>query len=128
MSCSLIYSSWRTSCPTECYLSYSDEPWNCIVSLRIVEKHGKKFRKTHFGETIYDVATVTERIRRAQRAILNLSTDADMFLKGSDEDLISSEKTFSADCICLEIKGKDVPDLSFIDLPGLSFILYIYKL
>jgi hypothetical protein len=127
MSCSLFYSSCRTSCPTECYLSYSDEPWNCIVSLRIVE-HGNKVRKSRFGEPIYDVATVTERIRRAQRAILNLSTDADMFLKGSDEDLISSEKTFSEDCICLEIKGKDVPDLSFIDLPGLSSILYFYKL
>jgi len=91
-----------------------------MVSLRIVEKHGNKVRKIRFGEPIYDVAAVTERIRRAQRAILNLSTDADMFLKGPDEDLTLSEKTFSEDCICLEIKGKDVPDLSFIDLPGLS--------
>ena len=91
-----------------------------MVSLRIFEKHGNKVRKIRFGEPIYDVAAVTERIRRAQRALLNLSTNADMFLNGPDEDLALSEKTFSEDCIHLEIKGKDVPDLSFIDLPGLS--------
>lgn len=74
-----------------------------------------------FGDDIESKEDVTERIRRAQRAILNRSTSLKTFLEGDDEDPNTSEITFSKNCVYLEISGSDVPDLSFVDLPG-SFL------
>ncbi len=59
---------------------------------------------------------VTERIRRAQRAILTPSEPPDVFLSGADT---ATELSFSANRIVLNITGHDVTDLNFIDLPGL---------
>jgi hypothetical protein len=67
---------------------------------------------------MYDKAHVEERIRRAQRAILNPSTPSSKFLNGQDEDPESRELTFSTNCVSLQITGRDVADLSFCDLPG----------
>ena len=64
-----------SSCPTECRLSRSDSPWQCIVSLRfITDAQGQllgQARNDVFGSVIYDQSEVEDRIRRAQRAILN---------------------------------------------------------
>ena len=61
-----------SSCPTECRLSYSEYPWQCIVSLRfITDELLGQARNEVFGSVIYDKSEVEERIRRAQRAILN---------------------------------------------------------
>ncbi|KAF9807180.1 hypothetical protein IEO21_08339 [Rhodonia placenta] len=112
-----------TRCPTECRLSSSSEPWRCIVSLRFTtDKIGQPLgqaRNERFGEPILNKADVEERIRRAQRAILNPSIDARQFLEGDDVDPEDRELTFSINCVCLEISGSDVADLSFVDLPGL---------
>lgn len=75
-------------------------------------------QKIPFGEPITEKSEVTERVRRAQRAILNPSTPPDVFLSGADT---AQELSFSKNRIVLHIAGPDVDDLNFIDLPGLSF-------
>lgn len=123
-------------CPTECRLSASDTAWYCSVTLRfIVDSAGKLLARPRvepFGAEISDPAQVEERIRRAQRAILNPSRSSNDFLVGSDEDLPGSgrESSFSANYISISIKGPNVADLSFVDLPGkLAFpILYLLLL
>ncbi|KAJ2930159.1 hypothetical protein H1R20_g6940, partial [Candolleomyces eurysporus] len=112
-----------TRCPTECRLSRSDTPWHCKVSLRFIkDRNGQPLgqaRNEDFGTVIYDKAEVEERIRRAQRAILNPSLPRSQFLDGDDEDLEDSELTFSSNVVSLAISGPGVADLSFCDLPGL---------
>ncbi|KAF8805202.1 hypothetical protein BYT27DRAFT_7258310 [Phlegmacium glaucopus] len=107
-----------TRCPTECRLSRSQSPWKCVVSLRFTSSSHGRVRNETFGPVIYDKGQVEERIRRAQRAILNPSKPSQQFLTDS-EDVQQSEKTFSEDCVSLQISGPDVADLSFCDLPGL---------
>ena len=66
-----------------------------------------------------DKSEVQDRIRRAQRAILNPSTPVEDFLQGTlAEDTSPGEVAFSTNCISLEISGNTVADLSFCDLPG----------
>ena len=69
-----------------------------------------------FGDPIFDKPLVTERIRRAQCAILNPDIPSHSFL----EDDIPDERqlSFSSNSVCLEIRGRDIDDLSFVDLPG----------
>ncbi|KAI0925224.1 hypothetical protein AcW1_007088 [Taiwanofungus camphoratus] len=112
-----------TRCPTECRLSYSTQPWKCLVYLQhITDERGQTLgqaRKEPFGEAIFDKAEVEERIRRAQRAILNPSRDARHFLTGQDEDPSVPDLSFSMSYVSLHISSSDVEDLSFVDLPGL---------
>ena len=76
-----------------------------------------------FGDPIFTRTDVTDRIRRAQRAILNPSKPLDAFLTAPEADAAKkpSELAFSKNCITLQISGPDVADLSFCDLPGMSF-------
>ncbi|KAH9007584.1 P-loop containing nucleoside triphosphate hydrolase protein [Lactarius deliciosus] len=112
-----------TRCPTECQLSHSSGPWRCVVSLRIVtDEDGSVLsqpRRLDFGDPIFNKSLVTERIRRAQCAILNPGTLAHDFLEASPDALERRQLSFSSNSVCLEIYGKDVDDLSFVDLPGL---------
>jgi len=62
--------------------------------------------------------TVAERIRRAQCAILNPHTPSLSFLNCPPDTLEERQLSFSHNSVCLEISGKDVDDLSFVDLPG----------
>ena len=83
-----------------------------------------------FGPVIEDKELVEERIRRAQRAILNPSENPDVFLSGPDDDPSHRELTFSKNCVSLDISGPDLTDLSFCDLPGtLSFFppFFVYR-
>jgi hypothetical protein len=108
-------------CPTECQLSRSLEPWRCAVSLRIVTENGSTLpqpRRVEFGDPIYSKTLVTERIRRAQCAILNPDTPDTFFLEAPPDVLEERHLSFSSNSVCLEISGKDVEDLTFIDLPG----------
>jgi hypothetical protein len=113
-------------CPTECRLSYSAAPWKCVVSIRsTTDVSGAPLgqaRSERFGPAIFDKAEVEERIRRAQRAVLNPRTPAQQFLEGDDEDVEERQLTFSKNCVCLEISGADIADLSFVDLPGESIL------
>jgi hypothetical protein len=112
-------------CPTECRLSRNDGQWKCEVLLRwTVDKGGQTLSQVtieKFGDTIFDKADVEERIRRAQRAILNPSTPSKEFLRSHNLDV--SELTFSKNCVCLQISGPDVADLSFCDLPGMPSLI-----
>ncbi|KAK7030959.1 hypothetical protein VNI00_013906 [Paramarasmius palmivorus] len=113
-----------TRCPTECRLKNSDEAWKCKVSLRILtDSSGQPLgqaRVESFGDIIFDKEDVEERISRAQRAILNPHIPLQRFLD-EDEDAIGNlnRNSFSINCVALEIAGRDVADLSFVDLPGL---------
>ena len=111
------------SCPTECRLSNSQSPWQCAVSLRFTTSH--QVRNEDFGPVIYDKAQVEDRIRRAQRAILNPSKPSKQFLEDT-EDVQDSELSFSNNCVSLQISGPDVADLSFCDLPGTSFVFVAF--
>ncbi|KAI0001001.1 P-loop containing nucleoside triphosphate hydrolase protein [Russula vinacea] len=62
---------------------------------------------------------LTERIRRAQCAILNPDTPNTFFLEAPLNVLEERHLSFSSNSVCLEISGRDVEDLTFIDLPGL---------
>ncbi|KAJ7128249.1 P-loop containing nucleoside triphosphate hydrolase protein [Mycena filopes] len=110
-----------TRCPTECRLARSDGPWKCIVELRfITDKTGQIMgqpRTEAFGDPIFDKSDVEDRIRRAQRAILNPSKKPHTFLEEDDEE--PTEVSFSTNYISLQISGPDIADLSFVDLPGL---------
>ena len=108
-------------CPTECQLKYSDTQWMCSVWLQLNTANGSPLpnpQKIPFGEPITEKSEVTERVRRAQRAILSPSTSPDIFLSGADT---ATECSFSENRIVLHISGPDVDDLNFIDLPG-SFL------
>ena len=116
-------------CPTECRLSYSDLPWSCKVVLRkTVDKQGQPLgiaENIPFGHVITDKKDVEERIRRAQRAILNPSFSHEIFLSGPDgEPDGGPELSFSKNCVCLELSGPDLTDLSFCDLPGTCLLRY----
>ncbi|PPQ80108.1 LOW QUALITY PROTEIN: hypothetical protein CVT25_001476 [Psilocybe cyanescens] len=113
-----------TRCPTECRLSRNDTPWQCIVSLRFMtDPSGQPLgqaRSERFGPIIYNKAEVEERIRRAQRAILNPTKLAKFFLEDDqDEEQYTSQLSFSLNAVTWQISGPDVADLSFCDLPGL---------
>ncbi|EGN91813.1 hypothetical protein SERLA73DRAFT_127992 [Serpula lacrymans var. lacrymans S7.3] len=112
-----------TRCPTECRLSHSDEPWKCLVSLRFITgSNGQpldQVRNKKFGPPITDKAEVEDRIRRAQRAILNPGKPFLDYLQGGLRATERTELSFSKNCVSLAISGPDVPDLSFCDLPGL---------
>jgi len=109
-------------CPTECQLSRSNEPWRCVVSLHFVtDADGVQLaqpKRINFGDPIFDKNLVTDRIRRAQCAILNPDTESDVFLLAPPDDLEERDLSFSSSSVCLQISGKDVEDLSFVDLPG----------
>jgi len=93
-----------------------------VVSLRIVtENDGSVLPQPHsleFGDPIYSKSLVTERIRRAQCAILNPDTPSASFLDAPPDALEQKLLSFSSNSVCLEISGRDVEDLSFVDLPG----------
>ena len=75
-------------------------------------------RRLDFGDPIFEKSLVTDRIRRAQCAILNPGTPFPQFLEPSSDALEDRQLSFSSNSICLEICGSDVDDLSFVDLPG----------
>ncbi|KAI0764302.1 P-loop containing nucleoside triphosphate hydrolase protein [Trametes elegans] len=112
-----------TRSPTECRLSNSSDPWRCEVSLRILtDVEGKALgqaRNIPFGGVIHEKKDVEDRIRRAQLAILNPSTDHKVYLEESNVTSAAREVSFSENSVCLQISGPDIEDLSFVDLPGL---------
>ena|SRR5882724_6840836 len=110
-------------CPTQCQLVHSTEQWQCAVSLSFVtdewDRPLDQIRNTTFGPTISNPDEVEERLRRAQRAALNPSVDPEHFLRnGHDQDLYVNALQFTTNYVSLEIRGPEIIDLSFCDLPG----------
>ena len=78
-----------------------------------------KPRHITFGGPFFDPEEVTERVRRAQIAILNPSASNPLdYLNVDTNALPDNERQFSLDYISLQISGPGLVDLSFIDLPG----------
>ncbi|KAI6107743.1 P-loop containing nucleoside triphosphate hydrolase protein [Pisolithus croceorrhizus] len=111
-----------TRCPTECKLTQANTPWTCIVKLHfITDERGSPIKATvlTFGDAITNKVQVEDRIRQAQRAILNPNIDYKKFLEGYEVPSGANEMSFSRNYVSLEISGRGLADLSFVDLPGL---------
>ncbi|EGN94811.1 hypothetical protein SERLA73DRAFT_162866 [Serpula lacrymans var. lacrymans S7.3] len=113
-----------TRCPTECRLQNSPT-WSCQVSIRLhKDAEGNDLpepREVLFGDLLTDISQVEPVLRRAQAAILNPNVDYRQFVNDSYMNHAPSNGrslTFSEDCVCIHLKGPDVPDLYFYDLPG----------
>ncbi|OCH91060.1 hypothetical protein OBBRIDRAFT_551710 [Obba rivulosa] len=107
-----------TRCPIKCRLKHSEDQWQCTVSVQFLA-NGMP-REEVFGNPISIKSEVEDRIRRAQRAILNPGVpDLYRYLNSAEDDTTQTDLSFSSNCISLEITGNDVVDLDFVDLPGL---------
>jgi hypothetical protein len=87
-----------------------------------------QLRIEKFGPPIFEKSEVEERIRRAQRAILNPSKRFQKYLDDDDDDE-GMELSFSSSFVSLSISGREVADLSFCDLPGnrLLYLRHLYS-
>ena len=124
-------------CPMECRLSNSTGPWKCQILLRFEkDESGNPLPETveeNFGPVIFDRCELEPMLRRAQLAILNPSKppsefvdyDLDLVVPGHVPAGSSRQLQFSSNVVCIDLSGPDVPDLSFIDLPG-EFLAYIF--
>lgn len=112
-------------CPIEVRLKRYDGDWQCKISLRRVSD-ASRGTEEQFGEVVTDMTHLEDMIRRAQFAILNPDMPSSHFLhadisKDLPDDMppgCMRQQAFSSDVVCLEITGKEVTDLAFIDLPG----------
>ncbi len=113
-------------CPVECRLMRG-ETWLCRVFLRRYSTSGgansSEPSKEPFGDDITDRDSVKGRVERAQLAILNPKSPAEIFLDANIDlrtQAQQSELSFSSSIVCLEITGPEYSDISFVDLPGMS--------
>ncbi|KAG9099501.1 hypothetical protein FRC06_005215 [Ceratobasidium sp. 370] len=110
-----------TRCPIECRLKHSDTEWTANVLLRFEsgkDGYSGSTKEIKFGATMTSRDEVQERIRRAQLAILNPTIDSLSFLT-SDENAQYRSRSFSQNCVIVELSGNQLSDLNFVDLPGL---------
>ncbi|KAF9234007.1 P-loop containing nucleoside triphosphate hydrolase protein [Melanogaster broomeanus] len=101
--------NWRTRTPPGSASSSS----TLALTLGPAQCPQSPFRTSHNQQS-----EVQDRIRRAQLAILNPSRYHEEFLQG-EHSSDQTEVSFSGNYVSLEISGKDLADLSFVDLPGL---------
>ncbi|GKT44754.1 interferon-induced GTP-binding protein Mx3 [Colletotrichum spaethianum] len=78
--------------------------------------------------TIYDQSDIDTVLKWAQIAILNHDQNHELYVPGTgaitkqsllDEEAEKTLAKFSPNTVALEIKGPDLPDLSFYDMPGI---------
>lgn len=117
----------------ECRLEQqSGVEWHAQVYLRFetdsASREIRDVKETSFGPIITSKEELERMLRRAQLAILNPTANPQSFVD-LDLDTISdrsspfgkkSQLPFSSNVVCVTVRGPDVPDLSFIDLPGTS--------
>ncbi|CAG8492242.1 1611_t:CDS:2 [Diversispora eburnea] len=116
-----------TRCVMELRLIELETEWSCQISLRQeYDEIGNRLSQpieAKFGSLIKSHKEVELMARRAQKALLNPSKNSDDYLYWNfgahyDDDA-NNELKFTKNVVCLEIKGKNVPNLSLIDLPGI---------
>ncbi|KAI0350450.1 hypothetical protein OH77DRAFT_1068510 [Trametes cingulata] len=123
-----------TRCPMECRLTHSPDEWSCQISIRwefdAAGRHlARGVQEVPFGPRITDKDQVEPMLRRAQAAILSTASggpvahfvDMDLAEVRSRMDPKSGERplAFSRNTICVDLRGPDLADLSFVDLPGI---------
>ena len=98
----------------------SSSSWNCTIKLQRKERMGQEDAlHTAVFATTQDPAGVEELVRKAQKALLNPSTDASQFLSAPNRsDTSADELLFSQDTVIIEILGAEL-NLSLVDLPGI---------
>ena len=110
----------------ECRLTNSKHPWQCQILLRREtneDGHRVPAKEERFGPLLHDKSLLEEMIRRAQLAILNPDVPTKFFetfdtTSGARHPDASKQLAFSSNVVCLDLSRPDLPDLSFIDLPG----------
>lgn len=92
-------------------------PWRKLASTTV-----------HEFKTVHDKSEIEDVLRWAQIAILNDDKHHALFIPGSGSMSVNTDVTkaaeetaakFSPNIVALEIKGPDLPDLSFYDMPGI---------
>ncbi|KAK7754496.1 hypothetical protein SLS62_003516 [Diatrype stigma] len=87
----------------------------------------KTNRDSKIFKTIYDPVEIEDVLRWAQIAILNPTRNHELYVPNEGNIAKETELTeaatetdaqFSPNIVALEMKGPDLPDLSFYDLPG----------
>jgi hypothetical protein len=110
-------------------MSRKEAFWCCRVTLfREADENGNPLQtpeKIEFGPDIYDENHVTDRILRAQLAILHRHHIQELLDASASELETLKERLsqmrapeFSSDSIRVDIEGQEIQDLSFVDLPG----------
>lgn len=120
----------------ECRLQQlSGIEWHSQVYIRLeTDENGKSLKEIEekpFGGIIHNKGELETMLRRAQLAILNPSVAMEQFVDADVDSLdphtapfdSSDQLAFSSNVVCVTVWGPDVPDLSFIDLPGQSRII-----
>ena len=116
----------------ECCLSNSTGPWKCQILLRWEkDKYGNPLLETveeNFGPVILDCCELEPMLHRTQIAIPNPTKQSSELVEydlGHVPAGSLRQLQFSSNVVCIDLSGPDVPDLSFIDLPG-EFGAYIF--
>ncbi|RMY05984.1 hypothetical protein D0867_09845 [Hortaea werneckii] len=128
-----------TRCPFQITTSASapgsNPPWTCRILLQPKYRYSPTFKagrdKTKYdrwddfdGEpfhfaTIHHKDSLEEMLRRAQLALLNPHSDPAQFRSTHSSSFrAKNELGFSPNPIHIQINGPDLPELSFLDLPG----------
>ncbi|KAI0633205.1 P-loop containing nucleoside triphosphate hydrolase protein [Trametes polyzona] len=127
-----------TRCPMECRLAHFPGTWSCQISIRWeYDAAGERLDEVEevpFGARLTNPADVELMLRRAQAAVLGVSAAGGRaaavtrFVGMSAEEMRRSTDpsaggtkalAFSRNTICVDIKGPELVDLSFVDLPGI---------
>ncbi|KAI0420979.1 dynamin family protein [Xylaria grammica] len=121
------------SCSVALQLDYNFEPKGKIKKSDVTATNQfppwvkKSHRDIKIFKTIFDPSEIEEVLRWAQVAILNPGNDHELYIPGDgavakSTDLAEATRSaaaqFSPNIISLEIKGPELPGLSFYDLPG----------
>ncbi|KAH7329757.1 P-loop containing nucleoside triphosphate hydrolase protein [Rhizoctonia solani] len=106
-------------CPIECQSQYADLPWRAQVFLKFErgERDGEVGDEIPFGGPLDDPDLVEERIKLAQIAVLNPLTEPELILRG--EVPSPGGLSFTKNTVVVKLTGRELADLSFVDLPGI---------
>ena len=121
------------SCTVSLQLDYDYKPTGRIKRADVTKANPfppwveKPHREIKSFKTIYNKEEIEEVLRWAQVAILNSNRNSDLFIPGEGAEakethladaVRNTEAQFSPNIVALEVKGPNLPDLSFYDLPG----------
>lgn len=114
--------------------------WHCTITLLKKYSHYPHTSQGiygHWGEdqstteiifaVVHTKSDLEDMIRRAQFAVLNPGDDVLKYSKATDISELSARVGFSPNIIKLDITDRDLPALSFVDLPGIISVTEDHK-